>query len=72
MISATARLVIKEKNVKKNGCTPVYLQYIFGDHQKTLINTGYEVLPEHWDAEKQCIKSKAGNYYGKNCRSLNA
>jgi len=69
---ATARLVIKKKNIKKNGCTPVYLQYIFRDHQKTLINTGYEILPEHWHPEKQCIKSKAGNDYEKSYTSLNA
>lgn len=69
---ATAKLVIKSRNVKKNGLTPVYLQYIFRDHQKTLINTGYEISPEDWNAEKQCLKNGSENYNSKSYVHLNA
>ena len=69
---ATARFVIKKKYIKKNGCTPIYIQYIFKTDEKTLINTDYEILPEHWNPVTQSLRDKADNYYDKNYAVINA
>jgi hypothetical protein len=69
---ATSRFVIKKKYIKKNGCTPIYIQYIFKTDVKTLINSGYEIIPEHWNPLTQSLREKAENYYDKSFATINA
>jgi hypothetical protein len=69
---ATARFVIKKKYLKSNGTTPIYLQYIFNSDEKTLINTGLEVKPEHWNPVTQSVRDKAENIYEKSYSTVNA
>lgn len=69
---ATARLVIKKSYLKRSGRTPIYIQYIFKSDDKILVNTGYEVQPEHWNPTTQCLREKALDVYGKNFSELNA
>lgn len=69
---ATSKLVIKKQYIKTNGYTPIYIQYIFKSEHKALLNTGYEVLPEHWNPQTQSVKERAEDYYGKNFSQLNS
>jgi integrase len=69
---ATSRLVIKKKYLKKNGYTPIYIQYIFKSDEKVLINTGYEILPEHWNPVTQSVRDKADNFYDENFAVINS
>jgi hypothetical protein len=69
---ATSRFVIKKKYIKKNGCTPIYIQYIFTSDEKVLINSGVEILPNHWNPTTQSLRDSAGDYYEKNFSIINA
>ncbi len=69
---ATAKLVIKKSFIKKDGRTPVYIQYIFHSEEKITITTGIEILPVHWNPDLQALKEKAGETYGLNYALINA
>jgi len=69
---STSKLVIKKSFIKKDGKTPVYIQYIFSSEQKATINTGIEIYPKHWNPLTQSIKEKAADEYDENYSILNA
>jgi integrase len=69
---ATSRFVIKKKYIKKNGCTPIYIQYIFTSDEKVLINSGVEILPIHWNPVTQSLRDNTGDYYEKNFSIINS
>lgn len=53
---ATVKLVIKNKATKKDGTTPIYLQYCYDSEIRTLINTGEFIEPKHWNFEKDIVR----------------
>jgi len=53
---STVKLVAKSKSTKKDGTTPIYLQYCYDSHKRTLINTGNYIDPKHWNFEKDVVR----------------
>jgi len=48
----SAKLIIKKNSVRKDGLTPIYLQYSYSRNKRTLFNTQKLVKPQHWNADK--------------------
>ncbi|MCS2684198.1 Arm DNA-binding domain-containing protein [Bacteroides thetaiotaomicron] len=42
---------IKPKYVTQEGTTVLYVRYNYNRNKRTLISTGYNIKPEHWDAK---------------------
>ena len=53
---STVKLVAKNKSTKKDGTTPIYLQYCYDSNNRTLINTGNYIDPRHWNFEKDVVR----------------
>ena len=47
---------IISKRVTKDGTTPLYVCYNYSRTKRTLIATGFNINPEHWDNKKKWIK----------------
>lgn len=59
---STVKLVTKSKSTKKDGTTPIYLQYCYDSNKRTLINTGYCIEPKHWNPEKDLVRKNYENH----------
>ncbi|NDW12671.1 site-specific integrase [Bacteroides sp. 214] len=47
---------IKPNYVSGDGKTPLYVRYNYNRTKRTLISTGYNIKPDHWDDKKRWIK----------------
>lgn len=47
---------IKPNYVAGDGKTPLYVRYNYNRTKRTLISTGYNIKPDHWDDKKRWIK----------------
>lgn len=47
---------IKPNYVAGDGKTPLYVRYNYNRTKRTLISTGYNIKPDHWDGKKRWIK----------------
>jgi integrase len=47
---------IKSGYTSNDGTTPLYVRYSYDRKKRTLIYTGFRILPEHWDGKKKWIK----------------
>lgn len=47
---------IKPNYVASDNSTPLYMRYNYDRTKRTLIATGYNIKPEHWDEKKRWIK----------------
>ena len=47
---------IKPNYVSSDGKTPLYVRYNYNRTKRTLISTGYNIKPEHWDDKKRWVK----------------
>lgn len=47
---------IRANRISQDGTTPLYVCYNYNRARRTLIATGYNVKPEHWDDKKKWIK----------------
>lgn len=47
---------VKPNYIASDGTTPLYVRYNYDRTKRTLIATGYNIKPEHWDAKKKWIK----------------
>ena len=47
---------IISKRISKDGTTPLYVCYNYSRTKRTLIATGFNINPEHWDNKKKWIK----------------
>lgn len=47
---------IKPNYVASDGYSPLYVRYNYDRVKRTLIATGYNIKPEHWDSKKKWIK----------------
>ncbi|MFV0398118.1 MAG: tyrosine-type recombinase/integrase [Bacteroidales bacterium] len=47
---------IKPNYVSSDGKTPLYVRYNYNRTKRTLISTGYNIKPDHWDDKKRWIK----------------
>lgn len=47
---------IKPNYVASDGKTPLYVRYNYNHTKRTLIFTGYNIKPDHWDDKKRWIK----------------
>lgn len=47
---------IKPNYVASDGYSPLYVRYNYDQVKRTLIATGYNIKPEHWDSKKKWIK----------------
>ena len=53
---------IKPKYVTQEGTTVLYVRYNYNRNKRTLISTGYNIKPEHWDAKRKWIKRACPHY----------
>lgn len=53
---------IKPRYVTQEGTTVLYVRYNYNRAKRTLISTGYNIKPAHWDAKKKWIKRACPNY----------
>lgn len=53
---------IKPRYVTQEGTTVLYVRYNYNRAKRTLISTGYNIKPEHWDVKKRWIKRACPNY----------
>ena len=47
---------ILTKRISQDGTTPLYVCYNYSRSKRTLIATGYDIKPDHWDNKKKWIK----------------
>jgi integrase len=47
---------IKPNYIAANGKTPLYVRYNYDRTKRTLISTGYNIKPDHWDEKKRWVK----------------
>jgi len=47
---------IKPNYIAGDGKTPLYVRYNYDRTKRTLISTGYNIKPEHWDEKKRWVK----------------
>ncbi|MER0441562.1 phage integrase SAM-like domain-containing protein [Emticicia sp. W12TSBA100-4] len=59
---ATVKLIINKKHLKKDGTTPIYLQYCYTSDKRTLIHTSIFISPSEWNFEKTEVRRSAENY----------
>lgn len=48
----STKLVIKTSTSKKDGTTPIYIQYSYNREKRTLLNTQKRIAPKFWNAER--------------------
>ena len=53
---------VMSKRVTKEGKTPLYVCYNYSRSRRTLIATGFDINPEHWDSKKKWIKRASPEY----------
>lgn len=58
---ATVKLIITKNSTKKDGTTPIYLQYSFSPTKRTLIHTDIFISPSDWNLEKTEIRRSVEN-----------
>lgn len=59
---ATVKLVINKNSLKKDGTTPIYLQYSYSSEKRTLLHTNIFISPIDWNTEKTEIRRSAENH----------
>ena len=53
---------IKPRYITQEGTTVLYVRYNYDRTRRTLISTGYNIKPEHWDTKKKWIKRACPQY----------
>ncbi|MEA4949482.1 MAG: phage integrase SAM-like domain-containing protein, partial [Petrimonas sp.] len=53
---------IKPNYVSSDGKTPLYVRYNYNRTKRTLISTGYNIKPDHWDEKKRWIKRACSQF----------
>ncbi|MDL2306340.1 hypothetical protein LJC72_13570 [Bacteroides sp. OttesenSCG-928-D19] len=53
---------IKPKYVSTEGRTPLYMRYNYNCTKRTLIATGYNIKPDHWDEKKRWVKRACSQF----------
>ena len=61
------RIVQKKEIVYKNGCSPLFLRFTLKRKSK-FVSLGVAVLPEHWDNERQIVRSEHPDSYALNAQ----
>lgn len=59
---ATIKLIINKKYLKKDGTTPIYLQYCYNSDKRTLIHTNIFIAPSEWNFDKTEIRRSVDNH----------
>jgi hypothetical protein len=59
---ATVKLIAKKKSTRKDGTTPIYLQYSFNSEKRTLINTGFKIEPKYWNSDDELVRKSHSDY----------
>jgi len=54
---ASIKIIAKKRGTRKDGRTPVYVQYSYDSNTRTLINTGFKIEPKYWSYNSGLIKS---------------
>lgn len=52
----TSKLIVKKKATKKDGTTPIYIQYSYSREKRTLLNTQKSIEPKNWNFDKGEIR----------------
>ncbi len=55
-------LTIKKNHIKKDGTTPIYLQYNFSREKRTLIKTGKYIEPKYWNQNAKEVRRNHPDY----------
>lgn len=58
---ATVKLIVTKNSTKKDGTTPIYLQYSFSPTKRTLIHTDIFISHSDWNLEKTEIRRSVEN-----------
>lgn len=59
------RPICKEKNIRRDGTSLIYIQYCYSSENRTLLNTNIAVPPVFWNKKKLCINSDLPVSFGK-------
>lgn len=57
----TIKTVIRKNNIREDGTTPIYLQYLYDREHRTFLNTGKRIETINWDAAKGKVKRAQSN-----------
>lgn len=52
------------KSVRRDGTSPIYIQYCYSSEKRTQLNTEIAIPPKFWDEGKLCVSSKLPKMYG--------
>lgn len=58
----SVNLTIKKNYIKKDGTTPIYLQYNFSRENRTLIKTGKFIEPIYWNSNTKQVRRNHPDY----------
>lgn len=58
----TINFTIKKNHIKKDGTTPIYLQYNFSREKRTLIKTGKFIEPKYWNHNLKDVRRNHPEY----------
>lgn len=58
----SVNLTIKKNYIKKDGTTPIYLQYNFSRENRTLIKTGKFIEPIYWNSNNKQVRRNHPDY----------
>ncbi len=56
--------ICSPKKVRKDGTSPIFLQYCYSATKRTLLNTGINIPPDCWNNKLLCITKKLPIAYG--------
>ena len=56
--------ICTEKKIRKDGLSPIFLQYCYCATNRTLLNTGIYVPPQYWNKKQLCISKDLPLLFG--------
>ena len=58
------KLICDDRRIRRDGTTPIYIQYCFSAERRTLLNTEIAVPPIFWNKGKLCVSNNLPLCYG--------
>src|SRR3954451_7396274 len=58
------------QKMRRDGTSPIFLQYCYSTTNRTLLNTGIKIPPEYWHSKSESVTKKLPAPYG-NYEQLN-
>jgi integrase len=58
------KFICHTRKMRKDGCSPIYIQYCYTSTHRTLLNTKMAIPPKYWNRKKGCIQKELPEVFG--------